>query len=94
MAQSAVSSAVAALEGRHGARLVHRVGRNIAVTEAGTLFLAEARAVLARCEAAERVLADLGGLKRGTLNVHPSGTTRRSFVAKGDRDVWPVQLET
>jgi len=74
MAQSAVSAAVSALEGRHEATLFHRVGRGIALTEAGTLFLGEARAVLARAEAAERVLADLSGLKRGTLNVQASQT--------------------
>ena len=74
MAQSAVSGAVAALEGRHGATLFHRVGRGIALTEAGTLFLGEARAVLARAETAERVLAELSGLKRGTLNVQASHT--------------------
>ncbi|MDX7952362.1 LysR substrate-binding domain-containing protein [Lichenihabitans sp. Uapishka_5] len=74
MAQSAVSAAVATLEGRGGTKLFHRIGRSIALTEAGTLFLAEARAVLARSEAAERVLADLGGLKRGTLNVRASQT--------------------
>ena len=51
MAQSAVSAAVSALEGRHGATLFHRVGRGIALTEAGALFLGEARAVLARAEA-------------------------------------------
>jgi len=33
------------------------------------LFLAEARAVLARAEAAELVLSELGGPKRGTLMV-------------------------
>ena len=32
MAQSAVSAAVSALEGRHGATLFHRVGRGIART--------------------------------------------------------------
>ncbi len=74
MAQSAVSAAVSALEGRHGAKLFHRVGRGIALTEAGALFLGEARAVLARAEAAERVLADLSGLRRGTLNVYASQT--------------------
>ena len=37
MAQSAVSAAVAALEGRHGATLFHRVGRGIALPEAGAL---------------------------------------------------------
>ena len=74
MAQSAVSAAVSALEGRHGATLFHRVGRGITLTEAGALFLGEARAVLARAEAAERVLAELSGLKRGTLNVYASQT--------------------
>jgi DNA-binding transcriptional LysR family regulator len=74
LAQSAASAAVATLEGRHGARLFHRVGRGIELTEAGTLFLIEARAVLARAEAAELVLSELGGLKRGTLAVQASQT--------------------
>ncbi|MBS0517418.1 MAG: LysR family transcriptional regulator [Proteobacteria bacterium] len=74
MAQSAVSAAIAALESRHGARLFHRVGRGIELTEAGTLFLDEARAVLARAEAAELALSELGGLRRGTLTIHASKT--------------------
>ena len=74
LAQSAASAAVAALEARHGAKLFHRVGRGIALTEAGTLFLVEARAVLARAEAAELALSELGGLKRGTLSVQASQT--------------------
>ena len=74
MAQSAVSAAVASLEERHGATLFHRVGRGIALTEAGSLFLEEARAVLARADGAERVLAELGGLRIGTLNVQASQT--------------------
>ena len=59
MAQSATSAAVAALEARHGAKLFHRVGRGIELTEAGALFLPEARAVLARARAAELALSDL-----------------------------------
>ena len=74
LAQSAASAAIAALEARHGAKLFHRVGRGIALTEAGALFLVEARAVLARAEAAELVLSELGGLKRGTLAVQASQT--------------------
>lgn len=74
LAQSAVSAAVAALEARHGAKLFHRVGRGISLTEAGSLFLVEARAVLARADAAELVLSELGGLRRGTLNVQASQT--------------------
>jgi DNA-binding transcriptional LysR family regulator len=74
LAQSAASAAIAALESRHGAKLFHRVGRGIELTEAGALFLVEARAVLARAESAELVLSELGGLKRGTLSIHASQT--------------------
>lgn len=72
--QSAVSAAIAALEARHGVRLFHRVGRGIVLTEAGTLFLAEARVILDRVHAAEAMLDDLSGLKRGTLRVVASQT--------------------
>jgi DNA-binding transcriptional LysR family regulator len=74
IAQSAVSASIAALEGRHGAKLFDRVGRGIELTEAGALFLTEARAVLARAGSAELVLSELGGLKRGALSVHASQT--------------------
>jgi DNA-binding transcriptional LysR family regulator len=74
LAQSAASAAIASLEAQHGAKLFHRVGRGIELTEAGALFLVEARAVLARAEAAELVLSELGGLKRGTLAVQASQT--------------------
>ena len=67
----AVSASIAALEGRHGAKLFHRVGRRIELTEAGALFLAEARAVLARAESAELVLSELGELER-----YPNGRNR------------------
>jgi DNA-binding transcriptional LysR family regulator len=72
--QSAASAAIAALEERHAIKLFHRVGRGITLTEAGRLFLAEARGVLARAGAAETVLDELGGLKRGTLRVVASQT--------------------
>lgn len=72
--QSATSAAIAALEERHAIKLFHRVGRGITLTEAGRLFLAEARGVLARAGAAETVLDELGGLKRGTLRVVASQT--------------------
>jgi DNA-binding transcriptional LysR family regulator len=74
LAQSAVSAAIASLETRHGTKLFHRVGRGIELTEAGQLFLPEARAVVARAMAAERTLVELSGLERGTLAVHASQT--------------------
>ncbi|MBS7539124.1 LysR family transcriptional regulator [Ancylobacter lacus] len=74
LAQSAASHAIAALEARHDTRLFERVGRRIELTEAGEAFLVEARAVLARAAQAEQVLAEFGGLERGTLAVHASQT--------------------
>ncbi len=74
LAQSAVSAAIAALEGRHGTKLFNRVGRGIELTEAGRLFLDEARAVLGRADMAEAMLADLAGLKLGTLLIQASQT--------------------
>lgn len=74
LTQSATSAAIAALEARHATKLFDRVGRRIALTEAGRVFLGEARAVLARAGAAEAVLADLSGLKRGALAIAASQT--------------------
>lgn len=74
LTQSAVSAALRALEARHGIALFHRIGRRIELTEAGRIFRAEAEAVLARAQAAELVLAELGGARRGTLAVQASQT--------------------
>lgn len=80
--QSAVSAAVSGLEERHAVKLFHRVGRGIELTDAGRVFLEEARAVLARAEAAERVLADLSGLRRGSLRVHASQTIASHWLPR------------
>lgn len=74
LAQSAASHAIAALEARHDTKLFNRVGRRIELTEAGRVFLKEARAVLARAELAELALSEFGSLKRGTLSVQASQT--------------------
>ncbi len=73
--QSAASAAIAALEARHGVHLFDRVGRGIALTDTGRIFLEEARGVLARAAAAEQALDDLGGLQRGALRLVASQTT-------------------
>ncbi|MBP2558052.1 DNA-binding transcriptional LysR family regulator [Neorhizobium galegae] len=74
LTQSAVSAAISALEARHAVILFNRVGRRIELTEAGKLFVPEARAVLERSQTAEHVLADLGGSASGILRVHASQT--------------------
>jgi DNA-binding transcriptional LysR family regulator len=74
LAQSAASHAIATLEAQHDTKLFDRVGRRIELTEAGHVFLGEAKAVLARAEAAELALSEFGGLRRGTLSVQASQT--------------------
>jgi DNA-binding transcriptional LysR family regulator len=74
LAQSAASHAIAALEARHDTNLFNRVGRRIELSEAGHAFLAEAKAVPARADAAELVLSEFGKLKRGTLSAQASQT--------------------
>jgi len=74
LTQSETSAAIAALEERHAVKLFDRIGRRIALTAAGRAFLAEATAVLARSDAAERTLADLAELKTGVLALAASQT--------------------
>ncbi|PPJ28451.1 LysR family transcriptional regulator [Nocardia nova] len=54
MAQPPLSRAIRQLERRLGVVLLHRTTRSIALTEAGSVLLREARAALAAVEAAER----------------------------------------
>lgn len=74
MTQSAASASIAALENRCGIKLFDRVGRRIELTHSGALFLAEARAVVARAEQAEAVLSEIAGLQRGHLTLYASQT--------------------
>ena len=74
LTQSAVSAAIAALEKRHDVRLFDRIGRHIALTEAGRTFVREARSVLDRAETAELVLDDLSHQPRGRIRLYASQT--------------------
>ncbi|PZR33028.1 LysR family transcriptional regulator [Caulobacter segnis] len=92
LTQSAVSSAVAALENRHGVALFDRVGRNIVLNPAGQVFLAEAKAVLSRAEAAEAALTNLGDLSRGRLSIQASQTIASYWLPArlaAFRRAWP-----
>lgn len=80
LTQSAVSSAITTLEARYATKLFDRIGRRIVLTEAGKLFLIEARAVLARAAAAEAVLSDLSGLVRGSLALMASQTVANYWL--------------
>jgi DNA-binding transcriptional LysR family regulator len=74
LAQSAASHAIAALEARHDVTLFDRIGRRIALTEAGAALLAQARRILAEVKHAEQTLAEFGALERGVLSLHASQT--------------------
>ena len=74
LTQSAVSNAIAAFEARHDVRLFDRVGRGVMLNEIGRSFLLEARAVVARAQAAENALADMSALRRGRLSIFASQT--------------------
>ena len=80
LTQSATSAAIAALEARYDTKLFDRIGRRIELTAAGRLFLDEARAVLARAAAAEALLTDLSGLKRGALSLAASQTVANYWL--------------
>jgi DNA-binding transcriptional LysR family regulator len=80
LSQSAVSSAIFLLERAYGVKLFHRVGRGIALTEAGRFFLGEARAILARTQSAEIALGEYLGLARGRLTIHASQTISSYFL--------------
>nr|WP_321455437.1 LysR family transcriptional regulator [uncultured Cohaesibacter sp.] len=71
---SAVSASIKALENFHNVKLFDRIGRGITLTATGAAFLNEAKATLARANAAAMVLSELGGLKRGLLHIHASQT--------------------
>ncbi|MFS2153328.1 LysR substrate-binding domain-containing protein [Rhizobium sp. Rhizsp42] len=71
---SAVSTAIKNLEHHYGVELFHRVGRRIELTESGRIFLGEAKSLLSRARAAELVLSELGGMRRGALSVFASQT--------------------
>lgn len=71
---SAVSAAIKALESAHDVRLFERVGRGIELSRLGQAFLLEARATLARARSAQALLSDIGGLTKGSVDIHASQT--------------------
>ncbi len=74
MSQSAVSAAIASLEGSYQTKLFDRVGRGIQLTGTGRIFLSEARAVIDRASMARSVLQDLAGYPGGSVDIAASQT--------------------
>lgn len=74
ISQSGASSAIQALERQYGVRLFNRIGRGIELSQAGTRFLPEAKAVLERVAAARFVLENVSQTITGTVSVAASQT--------------------
>ena len=66
---AAVSRAIASLEGRIGAELLHRTTRALKLSEAGERYVIACRRVLAELEEADMLAAGDGATPRGLLTV-------------------------
>jgi DNA-binding transcriptional LysR family regulator len=74
ISQPAVSKHVLDLEGELGAKLFHRLGRRIILTEAGRLMADYAQRIFILADEARRALDELEGLERGRLKLGASST--------------------
>ncbi|MGW8309882.1 MAG: LysR family transcriptional regulator [Thiogranum sp.] len=85
LTQPAVSKRVSALENELRMRLFDRIGRTIALTEAGLALLPRARSILLEIEDSVRALSNLSGEIHGTLRFgtsHHIGLRRLPPVLK------------
>lgn len=69
LSASAIGKAVARLEQRIGARLLHRTTHSVSLTMEGTLFLDRARRILSEMELAAQELSEAGHKVRGPMKV-------------------------
>jgi LysR family transcriptional regulator, low CO2-responsive transcriptional regulator len=74
LSQPALSQHVAELERALGARLLDRLGRRVALTEAGRILEDHALRVFVTVASLRETIGELGGLKRGSLLIGASTT--------------------
>ena len=77
VSQPSLSVQISALEEELGTRLLDRLGRKVALTQAGELFRDHAGRVLRELEQAAQVVRELEGARRGRLVV---GSRHRQFL--------------
>jgi len=73
VSQPAVTVQLKALEDAHGVELFHRVNRRLVLSDLGRELLEIARRSFAAIDEAQTLLAESGGLDRGTLTVGADG---------------------
>ncbi len=97
LTQPAVSKRIALLEEQLHARLFDRVGRHVALTEAGEALLARARRILLELEDSARAIDNLSGEVAGRLRIgtsHHIGLHRLPPVLRHFARAWPeVELD-
>ena len=72
MSQPAVSAQIQSLEKHYGIKLFARLGKKIALTEAGEILLSYAERILNLTDEAKQAIDELKGLKRGRLKIGAS----------------------
>jgi DNA-binding transcriptional LysR family regulator len=80
LTQSAVSQHISALERELGQAVVRRGTRPVELTEAGHALTRHATGILARLEAAEQELAEIGRRRRGRLRFGCVPTVQRTLM--------------
>ena len=77
--QPAVSMQIRQLEDAFGLALLEPVGRNIRLTQAGTVFLEHAQAAMGQLKDLESLMAEHIGLKKGRIDL-AVGSTAKYFI--------------
>ena len=72
LTQPAISKRIALLEDQLKAPLFDRIGRQVALTQAGQVLLSKAKLILGEVIAAQRAIADLQGDVQGKLSIATS----------------------
>jgi molybdate transport repressor ModE-like protein len=80
--QPAISQHLQRTEARLGLALVARVGRSVRLTEAGTVLARHALTITSAFDAAEGDLADLAGLRTGTVRLAAFPTASSTIVPR------------
>jgi DNA-binding transcriptional LysR family regulator len=80
LSPASVSRHVNALETQLGVRLVHRTSRQLALTEAGQLYLQKAARILADIDALTEQVAQHQARPRGLLHVHTRVAIGRDYL--------------